>query len=234
MLSRSSNYEILCGVAAVNRPTVVIVSDVPEFAAAATRRWLAERSVPSFVLADSSSPAEFSEGNFDLAVIGSVSADALIPVLQTLKATGKPLIHVSQLNGSAPHGPITIPEAPGWPDLLVTIAEQILDRERINAELAKTLETLAKVEQQACLGRYMLEARHNLNNALTSILGNSDLILLDSSALPPAQRSQVETIRNMAMRLNEIMRRFSSLQKEMQLIELGQKKTVRKSAAAGA
>jgi hypothetical protein len=38
----------------------------------------------------------------------------------------------------------------------------------------------------------------------------------------------------MAMRLNEIMRRFSSLQKEMQLIEQGQKKPARKSAAAGA
>jgi signal transduction histidine kinase len=219
----------------VNRPTVVIVSDVPEFAAAATRRWLAQRSVPSFVLAESNSLSEFSEGNFDLAIIGGVSADTLIPVLHTLKATAKPLIHVSKLNGNAPQGPITIPEAPGWPDLLVTIAEQILERERSNAELSKTLETLAKVEQQASLGRYMLEARHNLNNALTSILGNSDLILLDSSALPAVQRSQVETIRNMAMRLNEIMQRFSSLQKEMQLIEQqGQKKTARKSAAAGA
>jgi signal transduction histidine kinase len=81
----------------------------------------------------------------------------------------------------------------------------------------------------------MLDARHNLNNALTSILGNSDLILLDPSALPAAQRSQVETIRNMAMRLHEIMRRFSSLQKEMQLVEQqGKKKPAGKSAAAGA
>jgi len=219
----------------VNRPTVVIVSDVPEFSATATRRWLAERSVPSFVLADSNSPAEFSEGNFDLAVMGGLSADALIPVLHTLKATGKPLIHVSKLNGSAPYGPITVPEAPGWPDLLVTVAEQILERERVNAELTRTLETLAKLEQQAALGRYMLEARHNLNNALTSILGNSDLILLDPSALPAGQRTQVETIRNMAMRLNEIMQRFSSLQKEMQLMEQqGKKKPAHKSAAAGA
>jgi len=219
----------------VNRPTVVIVSDVPEFSAALTRRWLAERSVPSFILADSNSLADVSKGEFNLAVIGGLSTEAVTPVLDALKATGKPLVHVSKLNGNAPHGPITILEAPGWPDLLVTIAEQILERERVNDELSKTLETLAKVEQQAALGRYMLDARHNLNNALTSILGNSDLILLDPSALPTAQRSQVETIRNMAMRLNEIMRRFSSLQKEMQLMEQqGKKKPARKSAAAGA
>ena len=219
----------------MNRPTVVIVSDVPEFSAVATRRWLAERSVPSFVLADSNSLAGVSEGGFDLAVIGGVSAEAFTYVLDALKATGKPLIHISKLNGYAPPGPITVPEASGWPDLLVTIAEQIFERGRANDELAKTLETLAKIEQQAALGRYMLEARHNLNNALTSILGNSDLILLDASALSTAQRSQVETIRNMAMRLNEIMQRFSSLQKEMQLMEQqGKKKPARKSAAAGA
>jgi signal transduction histidine kinase len=219
----------------VNRPTIVIVSDVPEFSAVATRRWLAERSVPSFVLADSNSLAGVSEGGFDLAVIGGVSAEAFTYVLDALKATGKPLIHVSKLNGYAPHGPITVPEAPGWPDLLVTIAEQIFERQRANEELAKTLETLAKIEQQAALGRYMLDARHNLNNALTSILGNSDLILLDASVLPTPQRSQVETIRNMAMRLNEIMQRFSSLQKEMQLMEQqGKKKPAKKSAAAGA
>lgn len=219
----------------MNRPTVVIVSDVPEFSAVATRRWLAERSVPSFVLADSNSLAGISEGGFDLAVIGGVSAEAFTYVLDALKATGKPLIHVSKLNGYAPHGPITVPEAPGWPDLLITIAAQILERQRTNDELAKTLETLAKIEQQAALGRYMLEARHNLNNALTSILGNSDLILLDAVSLPTPQRSQVETIRNMAMRLNEIMQRFSSLQKEMQLMEQqGKKKPAKKSAAAGA
>jgi signal transduction histidine kinase len=216
----------------VNRPTVVIVSDLPEFSAVATRRWLAERSVPSFVLVESNSLSKFGEGNFDLAIIGGVSAEALTPVLDALKATRKPVIHISQLNGNSPRDVISVPEAPGWPDLLITISAQVLERERVNAELAKTLEMLAQVEQQASLGRYMLEARHNLNNALTSILGNSDLILLDASTLPAAQRSQVETIRNMAMRLNEIMRRFSSLQKEMQLIEQqGGKKAARKTAA---
>ena len=35
------------------------------------------------------------------------------------------------------------------------------------------------LERQAMLGRYMLEMRHNLNNALTSVLGNSDLLLLE-------------------------------------------------------
>ena len=106
---------------------------------------------------------------------------------------------------------------------------------RIEADLVKLQDKCVQLEHQAALGRYILDVRHNLNNALTSILGNSDLILLDAPTLPAAQRSQVETIRNMTMRLNEIVRRFSSLQKEMQLIEQQtKKKPVEKSATAGA
>jgi DNA-binding protein YbaB len=41
----------------------------------------------------------------------------------------------------------------------------------------------------------------------------------------------VETIRNMSMRMNEIMHRFSSLQKEMQLIEEQSMQRVAKAAA---
>jgi signal transduction histidine kinase len=86
------------------------------------------------------------------------------------------------------------------------------------------------LQRQASLGRYMLEVRHNFNNALTAVLGNSDLILLDAPELSPAMRAQVETIRNMGMRMNEIMHRFSSLQKEMELMD---QQSLKKAAAAG-
>ena len=103
----------------------------------------------------------------------------------------------------------------------------------LNPETAKTTET-KQVEHEALLGRYMLEMRHSLNNALTSILGNAELILLDPQSLSPNLKLQVETIRNMGMRVNEIMQRFSSLQKEMQLVEQqGRNKAREKSAAIG-
>jgi signal transduction histidine kinase len=73
--------------------------------------------------------------------------------------------------------------------------------------------------------------RHSLNNALTSILGNSELMLMEPESLSPALRTQVETIRNMGMRMNEILQRFSSLQKEMQLTD---QQVWKKAAKAGA
>jgi hypothetical protein len=57
--------------------------------------------------------------------------------------------------------------------------------------------------------------------------------LLDSEALSTNLRAQIETIRNMGMRMNEIMQRFSSLQKEMQLMERQAWKKV-KSTGVGA
>jgi len=63
--------------------------------------------------------------------------------------------------------------------------------------------------------------RHTMNNALTSVLGNSELLLLliEPGSLSAAGRSQLETIRNMAVRLHEILQRFSSIEKEMSVIE---------------
>lgn len=214
----------------MDRPTVVIISDEPEFSASLTRRWLAERTVPSFTLMESSAVGGIGSAEFDLAIVGGIAAPVLDPVLDILKAAGKPAIHVSRSASSASREATTIPETQGWQDLVVILAAQIFEAVRVQQELARLGEKVMVLDHQATLGRYMVEVRHSLNNALTSILGNSDLLLLEPATLRPAQRTQIETIRNVAMRLNEIMQRFSSLQKEMQLVEQGRKT---KTATAG-
>lgn len=213
----------------MDRPTVVIISDEPEFSTSLTRRWLAERSVPSFTLLESSA-ARSVGAEFDLAIVGGIAVSALDAVFDILAPAGKPAIHISRPASSANGEAIAIPETQGWQDLVVILAAQIFDSVRAQQEVARLGEKVMVLEHQATLGRYIVDVRHSLNNALTSILGNSDLLLLEPAALQPAQRTQIETIRNVAMRLNEIMQRFSSLQKEMQLVEQGRKT---KTATAG-
>ena len=75
------------------------------------------------------------------------------------------------------------------------------------------------LERQAALGRYMLDVRHTLNNALTSVMGNSELLLLEPASFSGTSRSQIETIRNMAVRMHEILQRFSSIEKELNAVE---------------
>ena len=220
----------------MERPSVIIISDETEFSGAITARWLAERSLPSFSLKGLDACTQLQDEDFDLAIVGGLEPESLGPLLESLRATGRPVIHVSRLNGRSPKlpGVVSLPEVAAWPDLLVTVATQILERERAAADLSYLQESNTQLEHQAALGRYMLEVRHNLNNALTSVLGNSELMLLDPEALSPTLRPQVETIRNMTMRMNEIMQRFSSLQKEMQLVEQQTWKKSAKGARAGA
>jgi signal transduction histidine kinase len=220
----------------VDRPNVIIISDETEFSSAITARWLAERNVPALSVKGSDSCSQLQKEDFDLAVVGGFQPELLGPVLESVRTAGKPVIHVSRLNGHSPKlpGVVSLPEILAWPELLVTVATQILERERAAADLSRVLESNTRLEHQAALGRYMLEVRHNLNNALTSVLGNSELMLLDPEALSPTLRPQVETIRNMTMRMNEIMQRFTSLEKEMQLVDQQTWKKSAKGARAGA
>ena len=214
----------------MNRPTILIVSDESEFSNAISGCWLADSNVPAFVLASS---REDECENFDLAIVGGVH-ECPVSMLSCLRATGKPVIYLSRNNDSGPTRAdvVPVPEIPGWPKLVIGVAARLLEAAHATEEAARLAEMNSQLEQQAMLGRYMLVVRHNLNNALTSILGNCDLILLDEDQLSRAAKGQVETIRNMSMRLNEIMARFTSLQKEMQLVEQ-QKKAAARSAVAG-
>ena len=74
----------------------------------------------------------------------------------------------------------------------------------------------AKNEPHATLGRYILEMNHSVNNALTSMLGNAELLLLEPGQLSSQSLAQIKTIHSMALRINEVMQRFSSLASERQ------------------
>ena len=56
--------------------------------------------------------------------------------------------------------------------------------------------------------------RTNVNNALTTVLGNAEL-LVQEPGLPGKVAAQADAIRNMALRLHEVFQRFSSLEKEL-------------------
>jgi signal transduction histidine kinase len=214
------------GASAVERPTVLIISDDTEFSRAISDRWRMERNSPTFLMYDSASSVS---GAFDLAIVGRTRAAEF----QWLQKSAKPIVRVSSSNGHAERfSGLQIPEVNGWPELVITVAQQILQRISVAAELARVSEQKSQLEGEASLGRYILEMRHSLNNALTSILGNSELMLMDES-VAPAVRLQLETIRNMGMRMNGILQRFSSLQKEMQLAQENSSKDPTRGAAAG-
>lgn len=218
----------------MERSTVLIVGEQAEFARQISSVWHTELNCPVLAVC-SLPPIDVAPPQFDLAIVGP--SDRSAAILQSLLHSRKPIIQVSVLSENAAKlsaEVISIPQVAGWPELVVAIAQRILDRDRARVEVGRLAETKAHLEREASLGRYVLEVRHNLNNALTSILGNSELMLMEPDQLTADIRQQVETIRNMGMRMNEILQRFSSLQKEMQLVDDQRGNKLTKSASASA
>lgn len=201
----------------MNQPTVVIVSDDPEFSGAISSRWQQERGAPAFTLVSGDLCSGLSPETFDLVIIGNVRGNLLSSVIKTLEQSGKPVLLVQNEGSVEERYPrlLALHRHEDWLETLVLLASEVLRRTEALARLRRAEQTSAVLERQAALGRYVIDMRHNLNNALTSILGNSELLLLDSDLLSGQPHSQVETIRNMALRMNEILQRFSSLEKEL-------------------
>jgi hypothetical protein len=114
---------------------------------------------------------------------------------------------------------LLLPECPGWTKILFSLASEILRRTAAETRARETEITNLSQRRFGILGKSLLEARPGMVNALTSLLGNADLMLLSDEPLPDRCRENVRTIHTMALRLNEIVQRLSSIENEMELSE---------------
>lgn len=229
-------------------PTVLIISDEVDFSRRITARWQMERNVPTFTLLSGELWPRFAVDVFDVALVGELRRDLLSVVLEPLHSTGQPIFCVCQDTATAqlvherwPRISILrsndlrsndLLNNEQWLDTLVLAAAEAVHRSRAESRARAAESACATLDRQATLGRYMVEMRHNLNNALTSVLGNSDLLLLEPGSLSAQTRAQIETIRNMTLRIHEIMQRFSSLEKEMNVVAQQAEQDSGKSYAA--
>jgi signal transduction histidine kinase len=209
----------------MHQPTVLIVSDDPEFSRSVTGRWQSERRVPGFTLTSSDVGVGLAPESLLLSIVSRIQPQALSSVLEVLNAAGKRVIYVSDEASALQTvrdrwpGVIAFRRQENWLDTLILLACEALCRAEAEARAAHAEKANALLMHEAMLGRYMMEMRHSLNNMLTATLGNSELLLLEPGSLSAEARSQIETIRNMALRIHEILRRFSSLEQELSVAE---------------
>ncbi len=219
-------------------PTVLIIADEPDFSHQVTARWQMERSVPTFTLLSGDLWPRFIVDAFDVAIVGDLRREMLSVVLEPLHSTGQPIFfvckHASTAQLVAERWPriSILGSTEHWLETLVFAGNEAVRRARAESRARSAELTCAGLEGDAMLGRYMLEMRHSMSDALTSILGNSDLLLLEPGSLSAQTRSQMETIRNMTLRIHEIMQRFSSLQKELNVVARQAQQEAGKSYAA--
>ena len=214
----------------MEQPTVLIVSDDVEFSRVVIGRWQSERNVPAFTQVSGDLCQGLDADEFDLAIVGTAPPAALARVLRALECAGKPVVficadqHSAQSIRDAQSRAMVLHQREGWLDALVLVASETLRRCDALSRADDLEQQNALLQRQATLGLYMLEMRHSLNNALTSMLGNSELMLLEPGTFSASIRSQIETIRNMGLRMHEVLQRFSSLEKELAVTETQQQR----------
>ena len=209
----------------MDQATVLIISDDADFSRVVMDRWQGERNAPAFTLMSGDICRDLDADGFDMAIVGAVRPEVLPAVFKALDPAGNPVLFVCDEKQSRPEarqmqpGVSVLQQQEGWLDALVLVSAEILRHGQTLARAQRAEQAVKSLERQAALGRYMLDVRHTLNNALTSVLGNSELLLLEPGSLSVASRSQIETIRNMAVRMHEILQRFSSIEKELNAVE---------------
>jgi signal transduction histidine kinase len=210
----------------MKRLSVLVVSDDTDFARTVVARWQIEPHVPEITLATSDVWHLASPSTYDLAIIGFLRDGQSRSILSALcTSSTRPTIYVTEdpddvstLQVEHPRL-LVVRRQDGWTGSLILLASEALRRVEALGRAHRAERLALESHNHATLGRYMLDMRPSINNALTSVLGNADLLLLEPEKPGEEAREQVQAIHTMALRLNEIMQRFSSLACEMRMGE---------------
>jgi signal transduction histidine kinase len=205
----------------VRNTSVLILTDDADFARLLTACWQTERRLPGLSVLTSDLWKGSEAFTPDLVVIGPLKEAKLSTVMQTIESNTAvifcaPSEHkdFALLRKRYPRL-LHVPLREDWTQMILLLAGESLKRTEA-LRIAKQAERNASINaNQAMLGRYMIDMKHNVNNALTSLLGNAELLLLEPGQLSGQSLAQIKTIHTMALRINEIVQRFSSLASEV-------------------
>jgi hypothetical protein len=205
----------------MNSSQILIVSDDAEFVRAVSARLRAQKFAPAITALTLNICEQANPAGYALIVVGPVRSLTDVSAILSLRLDSS-VCAVGDLENLAAvrtrHADwLLLPECAGWIDVLVSTAREVLRRNAAEVR-ARDAERLTFSQQRfGILARSLMEARPGMVNALTSLLGNADLLLLSDYPIPNECREQVRTIHTMALRLKEIVQRLASVESEMEL-----------------
>jgi signal transduction histidine kinase len=204
---------------------VLILTDETDFARLLTACWQAERNPPGITVLSSELIKEQDSPPHDLVVLGPLRKGKLSGLLRTLDPAAAVILcapadsrELGQLRARYPRL-VHVPLREDWAQTLLLVAGESLRRAEALRQAKQAEQNASNNEHYATLGRYMMDMKHSVNNALTSMLGNAELLLLEPGQLSAQSLAQIKTIHSMALRINEIIQRFSTLASEMREAE---------------
>ena len=204
---------------------VLILTDNSDFARLLSSCWYAERHAPSITVLNSDLWKAQDAASSDLVVVGPVGAGKISKILGALSrglavilCAPADVTEIQQLRARYPRL-LHVPLREDWTQTLLLVAGESLRRVHAGRQAKQAMNRVSEIEREAILGRYMAEMRPTLNNALTSILGNAELLLLEPGQLSAQSLHQIRTVHSMSLRINEVLQRFSSLASEIRAAE---------------
>jgi len=204
---------------------VLILTEDTEFAQVLSSCWNTEPQAPAITVLNSALWQGQNGEAFDIVILGPAgegripkTVESLHPGVAVILCTFLESAEKQQLLLRYPRL-IHVPLREDWIQTLLLVAGESLRRVRAGRQAKHALSLALQSEREAVLGRYMAEMKHSVNNALTSILGNAELLLLEPGQLSAQSLHQIKTIHSMTLRIHEIMQRFSSLASEMREAE---------------
>jgi signal transduction histidine kinase len=203
----------------------LILTDDTEFARLLAACWQTERQLPglSVLTSDLWSPGETVE--CDLVVVGPLLQQRPSEILNSITPGTAVILcapcDAAELGHLRKRYPrlLHVPLREDWAQVVLLVAGESLRRTEAQRLARQAEQRAVQNANDAVLGRYMIDMKHNVNNAMTSLLGNAELLLLEPGELSAQSLAQIKTIHTMALRINEIMQRFSSLASEMREVE---------------
>jgi signal transduction histidine kinase len=215
----------------------LILTDDTEFARLLSTCWQMERQLPGLSVVTSDLWKQGISAGSDLVVIGPLTQHRPAEILASLSPSTAVILcaasdpkELTLLRKRYPRL-LHVPLREDWTQVVLLVAGESLRRTEA-LRLAKQAEQRASQNaNDAILGRYMMDMKHSVNNAMTSLLGNAELLLLEPGELSAQSLSQIKTIHTMALRINEVMQRFSSLATEMREVETSSQAETEEAAA---
>jgi len=177
--------------------SVLILSDDREFARLLTACWQVERQTPELSLVTSDFWSVEAANSSDLVVIGPLHDGKLLEVLRNMPPSAAVILcapsDARELGALRKKYPrlLHVPLREDWTQVVLLVAGESLRRAEALRLAQKAEQRAAQNASQAVLGRYMVDMRHNLNNAMTSLLGNAELLLLEPGRLTTVTAGEV-------------------------------------------
>jgi signal transduction histidine kinase len=194
---------------------VSIVSDDPEFAAALLRSWQSARSVPEFEIVSTATPGESPLSC--VAVLDGAKAFLLRAEAGSLViavGNGEPIPELVPRERRIVH----LRRSDEWAEFAAALSLECVLHKRAMRQVSELEKQLCSPERFSAMGRFIAAQQHELANALTSVLGHSELLMTQPD-LQDDVRRKVETIHAMSMRIYEVLQQLASLNREMQRTE---------------